>query len=810
MHGEAPLACAGVPAATLAAADDAAAEPAPPPSRRRVAWIEHAVVSVLTIATAWPFLRRHSFVTGFDTVAYSGPNLRLTLDAWRHGRLALWNDLIFGGVTHVGNPAAGALYPLKALALPFGVSRGLSVLVIVHLLILANGMVALLSWRLRLRPPAATVGAVVLVGSGLVVMKVLQFEQLLVLAWIPLLVALVHWVLTARRPYGPMIATAVVTTLTLIAGHPQTVYMAAPFVVVVAIAFAADAGVWRRLPYVAAAAVLGLLLAAPQLLPEVNATSEGALTGARPLSVVENPVYRLDAGRTVRALLGNPLTDFPDADAGTYEAMSFVGAAAATLAVLGAVDGVRRRRRRVLTAVLLGCLVAGVIAAWGPRTWFYRVAYEHLPLFAQARVPARWLTVTVLAIAVLAGLGANAIAGRRVDRLSLGVVGAAAAVVGLLVVTQVMSTPGWRVVAIWIVAAAAVAVAALLPSPRRRDLAFAVAVLPLAVVVIDLGAASRHAIASRDSSAQSVEDYGGAIVSFLDGRPGRSVALTFDELGNPPYLVASLRPNANALSDIPSLDGYDGGVQVTDRWAQAMSVFASGPYDPELTLRAQMATPVDTGSLGRYGVRWVVIDTRAGDPSTLVPGFRGPVAQDGTLAVYENPAWLGDAVAWFTTQPAADPAEAARLLGSGGVAPDAAVTTDGSAALTCRRPCDPTGLTVDRPRPERADLHVDLAADALVALHEQADRGWTVSVDGHSADTVLVDGFYVGVRVPAGTHDVRFTYVPRGFRLGLVLAVGAALVLIGLAAAAAQGRRDVARSTAGPSALSRKRSPVDE
>ena len=168
----------------------------------------------------------------------------------------------------------------------------------------------------------------------------------------------------------------------LIAGHPQTVYSVAPLVVAVRRRRGVPTSrAWRRLGYVAAAGVVGLMLAAPQLLPEVAATSEAALSGqAARSSVVDSPVYRLDVGHTVRALLGNPLTDFPDADAGTYEAMSFVGAAAATLAVVGFVDGVRRRRRRVFTIVLGAVGLAGLIAAYGPRTWPYRFAYDHVPL----------------------------------------------------------------------------------------------------------------------------------------------------------------------------------------------------------------------------------------------------------------------------------------------------------------------------------------------------------------------------------------------------------------------------------------------
>ncbi len=477
------------------------------------------------------------------------------------------------------------------------------------------------------------------------------------------------------------------------------------------------------------------------------------------------------------------MKDFPDADAGTYEALSFVGAAAATLAVVGLVDGVRTRRRRALTIVLGGLGFAAVIAALGPRTFLYRFAYDHVPLFAQARVPARWLTVTVLAGVVLAALGTDAIVGRRVDRKSLAVVGGTVVVIAVLVMTNVVSTPGRRAVLAWLLFGAAALVAGLLPPVRRRAAAGVLLVLPAVVVMTELGIASYNGIAARSSSAADVKHYGGDIVKFLDGQPGRSLAMTFDDLGNTAYLVASLRPNANALFDIPSIDGYDGGVQVTDRWAAAMSSMANVPFDPEPTLRAQIATPVDTALLGRFGVRWVVVDTRAGDPSTLVPGFRGPLATDGTLEVFENPAWSGEAVAWFATQPSTND-EFADLLATGGVAPNAAVLTDGSPTLSCSGECTPMGLTVSRSRPERAAIAASLPRDAIVTLDEQADKGWSATVDGKSAPAVVVDGFYVGVRVPAGQHEVRFFYTPRGFRVGLLLAALGLAALIAAVVAA--------------------------
>src|SRR5262249_53994793 len=162
-------------------------------------------------------------------------------------------------------------------------------------------------------------------------------------------------------------------------------------------------------------------------------------------------------------------------------------------------------------------------------------------------------------------------------------------------------------------------------------------------------------------------------------------------------------------------------------------------------------------------------DTTGDSPAHTVPGWRGPLASDGPVQLFENPAWQGDAVAWFNTLPAANDDEAAHLLARGSAAANAAVVNGGGATLNCVGPCPSIGYTVERPRPEEAMLAAQLPRDAVVALDEQDDGHWHATVDGTSASTVTVDGFFVGVRVPAGAHVVHFEYEAPGLRLGLWL-----------------------------------------
>jgi hypothetical protein len=58
--------------------------------------------------------------------------------------------------------------------------------------------------------------------------------------------------------------------------------------------------------------------------------------------------------------------------------------------------------------------------------------------------------------------------------------------------------------------------------------------------------------------------------------------------------------------------------------------------------------------------------------------------------------------------------------------------------------------------------------------------GWSATVDGKSADVEALDGAIAGVFLEDGEHEVSLSYLPGGFKLGLLLTVLSGAVLAGI------------------------------
>ncbi|MGE5210043.1 MAG: YfhO family protein, partial [Acidobacteriota bacterium] len=323
---------------------------------------------------------------------------------------------------------------------------------------------------------------------------------------------------------------------------------------------------------------------------------------------------------------------------------------------------------------------------------------------------------------------------------------------------------------------AAVAIVLLAANTIRSRAARGTAVALLALASIELVLMSMHSIPQQLRTDIAFTDLGTATTEFLaDVDAGFTIALT-DDGRTADYEVPGFRPNANALADAASIDGYDGGVQITKRWADSLRRFQPDP-PIELPLRNSLTLPIEPEQLARLGVRYILLD-RARPPEAFIPGWTGPVATDDLFEVWENPAWLGDAVAWSSAEYAEDPAE--RLRTDGTSLATSALVTDRAAVLECDVECDPVGVEARRPRPERIEATVDLDRPTVVSVAQQALPGWTVTVDGRDAEVVEVDGILLGVSVPAGQHEVVFSYHSPWLTVTLALSVLAMAATIAL------------------------------
>ena len=88
-------------------------------------------------------------------------------------------------------------------------------------------------------------------------------------------------------------------------------------------------------------------------------------------------------------------------------------------------------------------------------------------------------------------------------------------------------------------------------------------------------------------------------------------------------------------------------------------------------------------------------------------------------------------------------------------------------------------VSVTRYEPQRIELQTDNHQPGLMVLSEIDYRGWEARVDGVQTPIHRTDYALRGISVPAGRHRIEFVYRPLSFRIGLMAALSAVILLIG-------------------------------
>jgi len=92
----------------------------------------------------------------------------------------------------------------------------------------------------------------------------------------------------------------------------------------------------------------------------------------------------------------------------------------------------------------------------------------------------------------------------------------------------------------------------------------------------------------------------------------------------------------------------------------------------------------------------------------------------------------------------------------------ASVLTDAYAAR-CEEALENVQLSMNR-----IDGDITVSKDKLLSVSMLHNSGWRVFVDGKEAPLCKVNGLFLGVQLPAGTHHVRFTYRTPWLTAGLI------------------------------------------
>ncbi len=149
---------------------------------------------------------------------------------------------------------------------------------------------------------------------------------------------------------------------------------------------------------------------------------------------------------------------------------------------------------------------------------------------------------------------------------------------------------------------------------------------------------------------------------------------------------------------------------------------------------------------------------------------------DGRVQLYRHPDPLPRAylVATWRLVPAGDPTLPRALL-------DPALDLRRAAVVEqpCELPAPAGGSAGSAAIVREASSEVIVRASApetnLLVLADSQAPGWRAYVDGQRTAVCQTNYLYRGVPLGPGTHEVRFSYRPASFGLGLALAGGAAL-----------------------------------
>jgi hypothetical protein len=763
--------------------------------------LEGLVVYVVLQVLTYPFLpavrdRGQTFYNDV-LIGFFGPEKHGLAKILRAGIMPSWVTDQYGGEPFIANLQHAVFYPGN---LPFWLLRtslAIDVVCAVHVAFAGLAMWAYCRFALRTSRWGAALAGLAFGFGSVTLQHIILMNQLQVIAWMPVVLMFGHLALEQRRLRWVLL-TGVAVGLQLLAGHPEEwVYTLLTLAVYgAAWVLAAHPRQWPRRALDAAlrlggALVAFVLLFAWQLLPTLLLQRNGYRT---------NPTFSQQFPLPKAMAFNALLPDFDHVLTG--ENVAFIGVVALALAGLGIAAG----PRRLLWArsAWLFLAVFGIVMALGNQDFIYRFFYQHVHLVQQFRVPGRYLLLTYFTTAAAAGLGMDALlygrVGQPLRRVAAGV--GALAVIGAILGTALLFggvsyyVPSRRW---WILAAGLGAVGWALANFRIVP-RVVIALLLIGVTGVELRQA-RPGAEYHEMVPNVIYDNPGPIMQRLGQDGGRYVSIAWDTpataqqratiaipSGYTPveknYYVVSwprrlaARPAWEYSTGAETISGRDGGLMPLRTYTD----FFNSAVDPKgfLSGGITLQAPSQWGwtALDFLGVRWFVATTALAPNEQQVLRQHGftPADQQAFFQLWERPALPTARMVYQADVVPSETDRIARLKANYPLLDR--VMVDKPVGALQQPATKPVVNVVDRDYSKVA-VSVQTPTDGVLVLPDPHYPQWGVKVDGKPAKLLEVDHAFRGVKVPAGSHRVVFTYQDRAMQLGAVLSLLTCLGLLG-------------------------------
>jgi len=750
------------------------------------------------------------------------PWQRLAAEMWRAGQPPLWTSLAGSGAPLAANLQTGAFYPLNALHLILPTEYAQLLTALLHVMLAGLFMYAYLR-TLRLSPLAAVIGALAYQLCGFFISRLAFFSVTVAFPWIA------AWLWRAEKLVGDGAADerlsaraneriseheqvdtgsrpgqspasdirnvlwlALVIGLGILAGHAQTAVYGLSFVSLyvvwrtIADRAALRRSVPRSLILFGIAALLGLALAAVQLLPAAELTRESQRAGGLDYTRIMTHSFWPLRVLTLFSpdFFGNPAQNNFWGYDNYWENAAYIGGLPLLLAVwvLGreirdrgskirgratrraseqaraSEEVIGRESRRALPVTRHSSLViffsliviVSLVLAFGWFTPIYPWLYENVPGFDLFQGPARWLVVIEAALGVLAALGAQRWLEQGFSRRTarrLMVSGLALALAGLV---------AWSVL-------------------TGRVATFGPATLRFGVVLIAAGALFRARIGAAKTQVVTT-----LIVAadLIGAHIGLNPALPPDVYHAPNPTAEAIRADG-ARGRVFMFDADETALKFGKYLATDQKFIGYGPNEPAywlnfratLTPNAAMIDGVSSANnfdsliVGRYQDLLDAINARSMAQAL-------PILARMNVAYIVSPrsldlpivARIPDVTVYAIPQPW----PRAYLVSDAADLADVAATDAIDGSVVGSLTDSGNAITIRAASPQ----------DGWLILNDVWYPGWQAAIDGLPVPIEIANGAFRAVRVPAGAHTVEISYAPQSVSIGAAVTLAAGLIVI--------------------------------